>query len=305
MDLENLPKSKSGKRMLSYVNEDWYKNSYVGKWLYEVMGIEMDELWAIVESLQDQIYPETATWGLMYHEMKYSLPVDETMSIEDRRNAIVQKRDIRKPMNPFIMETIISNLVGRDCTVKDSNDDASIPANTFVVSISDPANADSLSITKAIAKLNQLKQSHVTYKIKVCASADLKIYTRKTPWKTVSVVAGTRPQLSRGLSFMRSDIDLETASTSYHNVYPAASDNVKTGTYPTESTGLRQNADSISVETDAESYHNLYPETGDRVKAGSYPIESTSLHENAESVLSEITTATFSTKSKICGLDGL
>ena len=37
-DLENFPVSESAKNMIASVSDGFYDNSYVGKWLYEVMG---------------------------------------------------------------------------------------------------------------------------------------------------------------------------------------------------------------------------------------------------------------------------
>ena len=42
IDLERFPWSDSANRMLTYVTKDWYDKSYVGKWIYEVMGRELD-----------------------------------------------------------------------------------------------------------------------------------------------------------------------------------------------------------------------------------------------------------------------
>ena len=39
-DLENFPTSESAKKMLGYVSDGFYDSSYVGKWLFQVMGIE-------------------------------------------------------------------------------------------------------------------------------------------------------------------------------------------------------------------------------------------------------------------------
>ena len=41
-DLEAFPTSESAVRMLSYVSQGFYDSSYVGKWLYQVMGMEYD-----------------------------------------------------------------------------------------------------------------------------------------------------------------------------------------------------------------------------------------------------------------------
>ena len=67
-ELENFPTSESAKRMLSYVSTGFYDKSYVGKWLFQVMGLEYDDARKLVEELALQMFPETATWGLKYHE---------------------------------------------------------------------------------------------------------------------------------------------------------------------------------------------------------------------------------------------
>ena len=87
-DLEAFPTSESAVRMLSYVSQGFYDSSYVGKWLYQVMGMEYDVVRKIIEELPYQMFPETATWGLMYHELKWQLPVRENLSYEDRRKLI-------------------------------------------------------------------------------------------------------------------------------------------------------------------------------------------------------------------------
>ena len=63
-DLEAFPTSESAVRMLSYVSQGFYDSSYVGKWLYQVMGMEYDDVRKIIEELPYQMFPETATWGL-------------------------------------------------------------------------------------------------------------------------------------------------------------------------------------------------------------------------------------------------
>lgn len=40
IDLENFPTSQSAQNMLATVTPGFYDQSYVGKWLYQVMGLE-------------------------------------------------------------------------------------------------------------------------------------------------------------------------------------------------------------------------------------------------------------------------
>ena len=76
MNLEQFPTSETAKKMLGYITGNgFYDNSYVGKWIFQVMGEEMDDARAIIDELPLQAFVETATWGLRYHEEKYGLPI--------------------------------------------------------------------------------------------------------------------------------------------------------------------------------------------------------------------------------------
>mgnify|MGYP001100743238 FL=1 len=70
-NLENFPTSNSARKMLGYVSDGFYDESYVGKWIYQVMGLEYDRALEMVKDLPAQFFPETATCGLMYHEIKW------------------------------------------------------------------------------------------------------------------------------------------------------------------------------------------------------------------------------------------
>lgn len=82
-DLERFPTSESAKKMLSFVSDGFYDESYVGKWIFQVMGIEYDKALEIAMDLPAQFFLETATWGLLYHEIKWGLPVRLNLSYEE------------------------------------------------------------------------------------------------------------------------------------------------------------------------------------------------------------------------------
>lgn len=164
-DLEQFPTSESAKRMLSYVTPEFYDNSYVGKWLYQVMGLEYDDARKLAEELQYQMFPETATWGLMYHEIKWGLPVRANLSYEERRQLIYQKRDYKAPMTPYRMETNLKNATGFDVFVADCHDSGiynfqPTHPNIFKAYFTGEGTLDSKSAHEMLAKL---KQSHTTY----------------------------------------------------------------------------------------------------------------------------------------------
>lgn len=155
MDLENFPDNQTAKEMLSYVTKGFYDDSYVGKWIFQVMGLELSQAQRLYRKLIRQIFPESATFGLRYQEEKYGLAVKENLSVEERRKLIKEKRDSRVWMNPHQMENVLQTMTG--CTVVVTDD---LPeANTFRVIFHNGEGA--VSFDKVRKKIMSLKQSHV------------------------------------------------------------------------------------------------------------------------------------------------
>lgn len=166
-DLEHFPTSESAKRQLSYVSDGFYDESYIGKWLFQVMGLEYDKVRELFEDLPDQFFPETATWALRYHEEKWGLPIRENLSYEERRRLIFQKRDFRAPMTPYLMEQRLGKLTGFEVHIADINDPGKYNyiaehPNVFKVYFLGRDTLDSKAVHKL---LNSIKQSHTLYTV--------------------------------------------------------------------------------------------------------------------------------------------
>lgn len=165
--LEAFPTSRSAQRMLGYVSDGFYDNSYVGKWLFQVMGLEYDTALAAAESLPEQFFLETATWGLKYHEIKWQLPVREDLTYEERRRIIRRKRDFKAPITPANMEAYLGELFDFRIHVADIHDPGPymyIPGhpNVFRVYFVGGATLDAKEARKVIG---WLKQSHTVCEI--------------------------------------------------------------------------------------------------------------------------------------------
>lgn len=164
-ELELFPTSESANRMLSYVTDGFYDRSYVGKWLYQVMGLEYDEAKRYAEELPYQFFPETATWGLKYHEIKWQLPVRENLSYEERRKLIYQKRDYRSPMTPRMMEYYLESVTGFEVHIADVHDAGPygfVPPHPNVFKAFFVGDGI-LNTAAAKKRLEQLKQSHTIF----------------------------------------------------------------------------------------------------------------------------------------------
>lgn len=167
INLEEFPTSESAKKMLSYVSDGFYDESYVGKWIFQVMGEEYDKALEIVMDLPAQFYPETATWGLMYHEIKWGLPVRQNLPYEERRRLIFLKRDYRSPMTPYHMEKYLADATGFEVHIADISDPGEygfVPPhpNVFKAYFLGEGSLDSKVVFET---LDRLKQSHTIYTV--------------------------------------------------------------------------------------------------------------------------------------------
>ncbi|MCM1245486.1 MAG: YmfQ family protein [Roseburia sp.] len=165
-DIENFPTSEAAKRMMGTISEEFYRDSYVMKWLQQVMGIEWDDAARIIgEELPKQFFPETATWGLRYHEIKWQLPVRENLSYEERRKRIYQKRDFKAPMTPYKMEEYLQKITEAEVHILDCHDPGGfdfVPEhpNQFKAVFIKDGTLDSKTV---IQELKRIKQSHTVY----------------------------------------------------------------------------------------------------------------------------------------------
>lgn len=156
MDLENFPTSDSAKRMLQTITGGFYDKSYVGKWIFQVMGQEMDDAEARINELAEQIFPETVTWGIRYHEQKYNIPENTLLSLEERRKGVFGRRKQFKAMNPALLESRLLDMTG--------SDDARVIEHSgtynFDVWIRDIE--ASINYSKVLEYIRKVKPSHMT-----------------------------------------------------------------------------------------------------------------------------------------------
>lgn len=198
-NLENFPASEAGRRMLTYVTEHWYDNSYVGKWVYEVMGQQLDVAVDIVEDLANQLFVDTATWGMFYHEQKYGLPMQPANTdYEARRKLIREKRDTKAPMTPWRMEQVMKSL-GYDAHVHDINDPGYTFSHPNYFSVQFDLSDDDADLAPALKKMDAIKQSHTFYRFSalIMLIESLEQYPLRwtshidLPWWTLHILDGS------------------------------------------------------------------------------------------------------------------
>lgn len=178
-DLEHFPTTETAKRMMSRISPI-YDRSYVGKWLFEVMGLEMEEARILVESLRDQCFIERCTWGMRYWEQRYGIIPDETKPIEERRQAVIQKRGKAQAMTPAALEQILEALTQREVAVSEDNSNY-----RFTVSIGE--GTSHVDYEAVIKKVNTVKPSHLEYSIELARKGTLNLYMAVASYKSKTV----------------------------------------------------------------------------------------------------------------------
>lgn len=153
VDLDNFPTNKTAQRMLSRVSPI-YDRSYVMKWFYQVMGAELEAMSLYVKAFPLQRFPETATWGIGYLEQKYDIPVDESLSLEERRERILSRRPYRGAANPYYIEQVVKKACGAEVEAEEHNDEY-----YFDLHFKEPLGEDGLG--KMLDALNKVKPSHL------------------------------------------------------------------------------------------------------------------------------------------------
>ena len=118
-EIENLPSSKTGKRMLKRVSPI-YDQSIFMKMFYEGVGSEFDKVRAYFETLREQSFPHSVDWAIEYQEHKYSITPDKTLTLQERRDRLKIKLQSKRPLNPAILEKYIAENYGEEVYLGES-----------------------------------------------------------------------------------------------------------------------------------------------------------------------------------------
>lgn len=288
-DIENFPSNETAKEMLHMVSEEFYEKSYVGKWLFQVMGIEWHEIKEKLEELPDQFFMETATWGLKWHEIKWQLPIREYLPNEERRMLLLQKRDYRAPMTPYKMEQMIGDSLGRTIHISDIHDageDGYIPEHPNVFRVTLEVGSEPVNIGEVLQKLRKVKQSHTTFTFRVTTAVKLLIGVDPKSYRVVHRLCGTYPKISTGWRLLTSGIELDITAGGTKTEPPLSGVSGETGQYPKTSTGLKITNDLVELQTSGKGQGVKYALSGEG-ETGQFPKTSTGFVKTNGGIIAE------------------
>ena len=161
LDIIRSPEAKTFLRM---VTEGFYDRSYLALWLFEVMGREWDEMRAWSEELKKEIFVQTCTWSIDIWEWVYGFEPDETMTLEERRQRILNRVRGVRPINPEVLRLGVEELAKADTEVHDF-----VGPYRFEVIIH-PKNSP-IPFDKILKYLRDTKPSHLSYDFRILIEA--------------------------------------------------------------------------------------------------------------------------------------
>lgn len=167
---EDIITSAAADRMLDKTTPI-YDDSYVGLWLFEAIGREYDGIWEVVDTLPDQLFPDTATWSLVLWERRYGITPAEGATLEERRSAVIAswRRTVHSHDR---IESWLSEQTGGTASITDY-----IDAFTFAIEIDCYLGLAAMDLGKAIRYINRRKPSHMSYRLFFKSQRSLALYS--------------------------------------------------------------------------------------------------------------------------------
>ena len=98
--------SAKGRRLFGYISPI-YDHAVIMQAVMEAIGSEWDDVDWLIEEVFSQLFPQTATWGIVYWERLVGIPRNDSLSIEQRRTRVLTRMQTRWPMTKERMEQLV------------------------------------------------------------------------------------------------------------------------------------------------------------------------------------------------------
>ena len=141
------------------VTKGFYDRSYMGLWIYEVIGREWDELRQWSEGMRTEIHPQTCTWSIAIWEWVYGIEPDESMILPLRRQRLFQKISGARPANQDLIRRNIANILS--IPIESVTVDELAGPYAFSVTISNGPDNELMSCGQALSFIRRVKPAHI------------------------------------------------------------------------------------------------------------------------------------------------
>lgn len=162
-------KSQKGNEMFGYISPV-YEQSLVMHSIFEAIGNEYDLANELSEDILKQLFPQTATWGLIYWEEAVKIVSNLSEAIERRRGKVIAKLQSRYIINPKRMSIILQNYTGADIEIIEN-----IAPYTFEVKLTGREGFPK-SLEDLYKTVKKIKPSHASVRYKLISITQSSFY---------------------------------------------------------------------------------------------------------------------------------
>lgn len=155
--VEQILTSPEAQRILEYLSPI-YGEAYVGLWLLQVIGMQLDKASNWTAEMALQVTPQTATWTLDFWEKEYGIVPQDGWTTEQRRQNILAQMKFVAPMTPTKLAEIASLAAGVPVDIVENTG-----KNTFAVLV----RRYTENFERAKKAIDEAKPAHLIYTIQI------------------------------------------------------------------------------------------------------------------------------------------
>ena len=188
--MKSILTNETAQKMIDYVSP-LYGDSYVGLWIFQTMGTVLGDLAKVSDQLRYETNASTADLLLDYWERQYGIPYDSSLTKDQRRARILDRKQSQGPCNPAKLEAAVSTALGG----VEVNITERVAQNTFLVNVRGVVQ----TLAPALSVIDRMKPAHLICEIRVAtqtvSDADIKLAIAMTYAEQfkVEVIQSTTP----------------------------------------------------------------------------------------------------------------
>lgn len=145
-------------RLIDYLPEDYKKSAAVVQIQDAIQG-EWDSLDQAAEALEQQLFIDTATWGIGYWEKVYGITSNLSKSMNFRRSAVKAKMRGTGTTTVAMIQNVSESFVNGQVAIEEHNEEYRFDIVMLSV-IGIPPNMEDLR-----AVIEEIKPAHLDYRI--------------------------------------------------------------------------------------------------------------------------------------------
>lgn len=174
--MKEILQSPKAQKIIDYVSPI-YEDAYIGLWIFEVIGRELDWMAHYCVEYGYQVVPNTATWALKYYEQMYGIQTDESLPLEIRRANILSRTQDRAPLNPKKLAKIAS-LAANNAPVEVIEITGK---HRFILSVTDIYDKKLIKTVRSV--VDERKPAHLYYDFEVKSACRIENQNQFIPYR--------------------------------------------------------------------------------------------------------------------------